>query len=332
MSTKNSSIHFWDLQQEILESIRANGGWINCHAHIDRAYTVTQENFALSNKMRHEKWKLNDELRRNSTVEQIYDRMARAIENLIGQGVTALGSFIDVDYNVKDKAINAAIKVKEKYKDQITLKFLNQSSYGLLDETKETLKWFEEALSFVDIIGGLLKADKEREEDHLDILFNTAKKTGKMVHIHLDELNIPQEKETELVVKKIKEYGLQGKVAGIHGISINCHPLEYRERLYRDMADVGMMYIACPVSWLNSRRSEELAPIHNPITPFDELHEYGIPVGIGSDNIADIWMPFNNADMWLDLRVLLEASRCHDLDALINVATTNGRKVLGLSV
>lgn len=332
MSTKNPSIHYWDLQQEILEKIHANGGWINCHAHIDRAYTITQENFALSNKMRHEKWKLNDELRRNSTVEQIYDRMAKAIENLIAQGVTALGTFIDVDYNVKDKAINAAIRIKEKYKDQISLKFLNQSSYGLLDESKETLKWFEEALPFVDIIGGLLKADKGREEEHLDILFSAAKETGKMVHIHLDELNIPQEKETELVVKKIKEYGIQGKVVGIHGISINCHPLSYREKLYRDMADVGMMYVACPVSWLNSRRSEELTPIHNPITPFDEMNEHGIPVGIGSDNIADIWMPFNNADMWLDLRVLLEASRCHDLDALIEVATSNGRKVLGLSV
>jgi cytosine/adenosine deaminase-related metal-dependent hydrolase len=331
MSSKNASIQYWDLQQEILEKIQANGGWVNCHAHIDRAYTITQENFALSNKMRHEKWKLNDELRRNSTVEQIYDRMARAVERLLSQGVTALGTFIDVDCNIKDKAIKAAIKVRDEYKDQILIKYLNQSSYGLLDDSKQTLKWFEEAVSFVDIIGGLLKADKDREEEHLDILFNAARVSGKMVHIHLDELNIPQEKETELVVKKIKEYELQGKVVGIHGISLNCHPIEYRKKIYKEMANVGMMYVACPVSWLNSRRSEEPSPIHNPITPFDEMNTFGIPVGLGSDNIADIWMPFNNADMWLDLRVLIEASRCHDLDEIVNIATKNGRKVLGLS-
>ncbi len=321
---------FWDIQAHLIDQINKKGGWVNCHTHIDRAYTITQENFNLSNHQRHEKWQLNDELRRNSTVGQIYDRMARAVERLLSQNVTALGTFIDVDYNVKDKAIKAAAKLREAYKNQITIKFLNQSSYGLLDESKQTLQWFEEALDFIDIIGGLLKADKGRESEHLDILFAAAARTGKMIHIHLDELNTPDEKETEMVIQKIKEYGLEGKVVGIHGISINCHPLTYRQQLYRSMKEVGMMYIACPVSWLNSRRSEAMAPIHNPVTPFDEMNEFGIPVGIGSDNISDIWMPFNNADMWLDLRVLLEASRCHDLDALVDVATIHGRKILGL--
>ena len=57
---------------------------------------------------------------------------------------------------------------------------------------------------------------------------------------------------------------------------------------------------------------------------------HDITVGIGVDNIADIFMPFNNADLWLDLRVLLEAARLHDLDVLAKIASTNGRKILGI--
>jgi cytosine/adenosine deaminase-related metal-dependent hydrolase len=77
-------------------------------------------------------------------------------------------------------------------------------------------------------------------------------------------------------------------------------------------------------------RSEELTPTHNPITPVDEMLPHDLVVGIGSDNIADIWMPFNNADMWLDLRVLFEAARIHDLDVITDIATVNGRKILGI--
>jgi cytosine/creatinine deaminase len=322
---------YWNIQEDILEKIRSNGGWVNCHAHIDRAYTITKENFASSQKLRSEKWILNDELRKTSTVDQIYDRMAQAIERMLEQGVTALGTFIDVDCNVKDKSIQAAMRVREKYKKDITIKYLNQSSNGLFNEHKEARQWFEVGAEFVDIIGGLLKADQGREAEHLDILLTTAKKMKKMVHVHVDELNIPSEQETELLAQKTIEHGMQGKVVGIHGISINARAKEERERIYTLIKKAKMMFIACPVSWLNERRSEELSPIHNPVTPVDEMLEYGIPVGIGTDNIADIFMPLNNADMWLDLRVLIEAARIYDYDEAVRISTTHGRKVLGIS-
>lgn len=88
--------------------------------------------------------------------------------------------------------------------------------------------------------------------------------------------------------------------------------------------------IACPVSWINSRRNEQLAPIHNPVTPLDELLEYGIAVGLGLDNVADIFMPYNDADMWTDLRMLFEMNRVYDLDTIVKIATENGRKILGV--
>lgn len=321
----------WDIKTDILNRIQKQGGWVNCHAHIDRAYTITNENFLLSQKLRNEKWSLNSDLRKNSSVDQIHDRMAKAIEKMLEQGVTALGSFIDVDGDVKDKAIKAAQRVREKYRDQMTIKFLNQSSYGLFDTQREARQWFEVGAEFVDIIGGLLKADHGREAEHLDILLSTAKAQNKKVQVHVDELNLPEEHETELLARKTIEHGMQGKVTGIHGISINARPKAEREELYTLFKKAKLSFIACPVSWLNERRSEDLSPIHNPVTPVDEMLPHKLVVGIGTDNIADIWMPWNDADMWLDLRVLLEAARIYDIDALVNIATINGRKILGIT-
>ena len=263
-------VPYLNLKDIILKKIQEHGGWVNTHAHMDRAYTVTPELYKLANKHRHEKWKLNKELRINSTVEQIYDRMAQATETLLAQGATATGTFIDVDSDVKDKSIKAALKVRETYKDQMIFKFLNQSSYGLFDP--EARKWFDYGSEFVDIIGGLLKADQGRESEHLDILLGTAKEKGKMVHVHVDELNIPEEKETEMLLKKTIEHSMQGQVVGVHAISINCHPKEYRENLYKQLAENKMMFISNPMSWINARRSETMAPIHNPVIALDEMH------------------------------------------------------------
>jgi len=58
--------------------------------------------------------------------------------------------------------------------------------------------------------------------------------------------------------------------------------------------------------------------------------EHDLNVCIGIDNIADIWKPFTNVDMWLELRILLEANRLRDLDVIADIASTNGRKAMGI--
>lgn len=324
-----SKVDYLDLKEIILQKIKEKGGWVNAHAHLDRAYTITPEKFKQANALREEKWKLNADIRKSSTADEIYDRMAKGTELLLSQGVVATATYIDVDPDIKDKAIKASEKLRDAYKSQMQFKFINQSSYGIL--TPETREWFDVGVDFVDIIGGLLKSAAGRENEYLDIIMNAAKQKNKMIHIHVDENNSPSEKETEMVARKTIEHGLHGKVVGIHGISINAHPKDYREKVYELMKEAGMMMVACPISWANARRNEELTPTHNPITPLDEMSKYDIPVAVGIDNLYDIFMPFNDGNIWNDLRLLMEANRFYDIDAIAEVATASGRKALGIS-
>ncbi len=318
----------WNLKELLLEKIKKNGGWVNAHAHFDRAFTILPENFHLINAPLQQKWELVDEIKKSTSVQQIYERMARATELMIKQGVQAVGTFIDVDEVIKDKAIQAAQKLKNHYGKQIQIKFINQVLKGVLDKTAK--EWFDRAVQFVDIIGGLPGKDKGREEEHLDILFTAAKKTGKLVHVHVDQLNTPQEKESELLADKTLEYGLRGRVVAIHAISLAAQKKDYRELVYKKMSMAGIMVIACPTAWIDSRRSEELQPRHNALTPVDELVPQGITVALGTDNIADIYKPFTDADMWTELRLLLEGCRFYEIDELVKIATVNGLKTLGL--
>src|SRR6266705_6748146 len=117
----NKKVAYLDLKDEILQKIKEKGGWVNAHAHLDRAYTITEENFRYTKATLQEKWELNNEIKQSSTVEAIYSRMAQGIESMLEQGVSAVGTFIDVDAYIKDKAIKAAQKIREKYKNDLQI-------------------------------------------------------------------------------------------------------------------------------------------------------------------------------------------------------------------
>lgn len=321
-------------KQILIEKIKAKGGWVNTHAHIDRAFILNEDNFHLVNGPLQEKWDYPDQFKRQASVDDIYQNMARVADSMIAQGVRAIGSFIDVDPVIEDKAIKAAKRIRNDYKDRLEIKFINQVVKGVIEP--EARKWFEIGAEFVDIIGGLPEKDAGHESEHLDILFEAAKKNGgKMVHVHVDQYNMPDQRNTELLVQKTLEHGYQGKVVAIHCISVGAQPREYRQDLYAKMKEAEIMVIACPVGWIDNswvagKDHDVIGPIHNAMTPVKEMVAAGLTVAIGTDNIQDIYKPFDAGDMWDELHFLLEGQRIYDLDLLADVATVNGLRVLGL--
>jgi cytosine/creatinine deaminase len=316
------------LKDLILEKIRQKGGFVNTHSHLDRAYTITPETLYLANAPLKEKWGLVDEIKRNSTVFQIYDRMAYALEYMKEQGVQAVGSFIDADEVIKDKSMTAAEMIKSDFSRDIKIKFINQTLKGVI--SPEARKWFDYCAEFADIIGGLPAKDAGMEDVHLDILMEKASKMGKPLHVHVDQFNTACEKETELLIKKTVEHNMQGRVTAIHSISLSAQPIDYRQQIYRQMKKENINLITCPTAWIDGKRSEELAPIHNSIAPIEELCEYGVNVGIGTDNIADIIKPFTDGNMWTELRFLLESCRFYNIEKLVDISTVNGLKILDI--
>ncbi|HWB38739.1 MAG TPA: amidohydrolase family protein [Candidatus Saccharimonadales bacterium] len=323
-----------DPKQILLEKIKAKGGWVNAHAHIDRAFILNEENFKLTDGTLQEKWDYPDKYKAAASVDDIYANMVRAVEGFLAQGGQAIGAYIDVDPVIQDKAIKAGQRLQENYGDKLDIKFINQVVKGVLDP--EARKWFEIGAEFVDFIGGLPEKDAGHEAEHLDILFEAAKKNGgKPLHIHVDQFNSPDQRDTELLLQKTIEHNYQGKVVAIHSISVGAQPKAYRQELYKKLKEAGIIFVACPTAWMDNswvagQPGDVIGPIHNSVTPVKEMIPAGLTVAIGSDDIQDIYKPFTDGDMWMELRFLLEAQRFYDLDALADIATVNGRKALFL--
>jgi len=321
-------------RQLVTEEIAAGGGWVNSHTHIDRSYIINAANWGKTADPLHVKWDHPDEFKARASVGDIVGHMSQVIENQLAQGVQALGSFIDCDSVVRDKNLRAAEKLKERYGRDIRLKFMNQPIKGLMDPVERA--WFEEAADYVDIIGGLPERDSgahhetDHSAEHLDIIFDIARARGKALHIHGDQLNQPSQRDTEQVIAKTIEYDYQGNVSLVHCISLAAQAKAYRQAVYDQLREQDISVISCPTAWIDCRRNETLAPTHNAITPVDEMLAAGVRVALGTDDIADIYKPFNDGDMWTELRFLLEANHLYDIAALARIATVNGLHVLGL--
>jgi len=318
-------------KKRLTEMIIDRGGWVNTHAHIDRANILNDENFTLVDGTLKQKWDYPDAYKRAVSVDEIYGNMSTALDDMIAQRVQAVGSFIDVDPVIGDKAIQAARRIKDDYGDKIQIKFINQVVKGVLDPAAR--EWFDVGAEFVDIIGGLPEKDQGREAEHLDVLFQTAQRLDKPLHIHIDQLNLPKQRDTELLVAKTFEYGYEGRVAAIHAISVGAQPREYRYDLCKKLAHAGIAVVSCPSGWLDNSwvaclDHDTIGPIHNAVTPVKDMMAAGVTVALGTDNIQDIYKPFSDGDMWSELRMLLEANRLYDMEALADIASVNGLRAL----
>merc|ERR1712151_159295 len=113
----------------------------------------------------------------------------------------------------------------------------------------------------------------------------------------------------------------QGRVYGIHSISVSAKEEEEQDRIVAlcKKADVGI--VICPSAALSMKMLPMQSPLHNSIGPFVKLRNAGVRTHLGIDNIADLFMPIVDGDMWTEARMLMESCRYYDLEQVADWAT-----------
>jgi cytosine/adenosine deaminase-related metal-dependent hydrolase len=298
--------------------VAERGGFANHHGHMDRAYLISMETLKLGQIDMQKKWDIYKNIKENYTHAELVERISRGVESMIDQGATYCRTMVDADSTVKLKPIEAALEVKEKYKDRITFETSIQTLQGVLDA--DNLRYYEEACALADYCGGLPSRDRPHPEKHLDIILGVAKKLGKPIDIHVDQENNPLEDETELLADKVIEHGMQGMVYGVHAVSLAAKEPTDQERIIKKVKEADMGIIICPSAAISMRQLPMNAPLHNSIAPFPQLIEAGVRCYLGIDNIQDFFMPLVDGDIWTECRVLMEATRFYDIEKVADWA------------
>jgi len=311
------------LKQKVLDK----GGPVCCHAHFDKAYVISPETLKMTLEHMEIKWDLWKKIKQGYTKENLVERISLSAENMIKQGSNIVRTNIDVDETVGMMCIEAALEVKEKYKEKIDIQICSQVLEGALDLKAKA--WIEKAAPYVDVLGGLPSRDRPNQEEHLDYIFEMAKKHNKTVDVHIDQNNDPDERDTEILARKVIEHGLQGKVNAIHCCSLAAQENDYMMEVVKLIKEADMSVVVCPRSMIDGvQMREKMSPVHNSLAPVQELVKAGVNVALGVDNVHDYFCPFIDGDIFTELVFLLEACRFYDIEELANIATVNGRKIL----
>ena len=166
---------------KLIQKIKEKGGFINSHAHFDRAYTVTEENMEkVVNYHLFDKWQFVDKFKKNAEVSIYIHNMMTAINQQIKYGVMGALTFVDIDTVCNFKAVEAAQIVKKEAKAKgFELKICSQALKGVLAPKENKLLRKALDLGYLDVIGGLPRADQGKEQAHLDEILFLGKEYGK---------------------------------------------------------------------------------------------------------------------------------------------------------
>ncbi|MBM3309111.1 MAG: amidohydrolase family protein [Candidatus Altiarchaeales archaeon] len=309
-------------------------GFVNVHTHLDKADLLSRMKPNQFGKSLEENRELLKSFKRNYSESEVVERAGRVLTEMIVQGCTAVRTQVDVDTTAGLTALNALVKLKEKFSNLVELQLCAFPQEGVLSEEKQDL--LERALEKgADLLGGLPLVEKTVEErkKHIDVLFEIARKHDKDLEVQIDESNNPDDFMLPYLVEKTLEEKYKGRVSATHCISLSRVDDNTALKTIQGLKKARMNVIVTPSANLITRFPEKAGRPGNSLTRVKELLQNGINVALGTDNIRDLFFPLGNCSMLREMHVLITATRmteASDFERVFNMASVNGAKIMGL--
>lgn len=343
-----------EYDRDILAYAEKNGGIWNAHAHLDRSYTINDmflrhigttpleaSHLPLSVKQ-HLVGDLHNGIA--YTEANLRERLEYALDRQIAFGVTRVDTNIDATPDLPEGgllAIRVALEVAAKYKGRgIEMRIAPTPIFGFKPDTRhKRTRWevFAEAAAMCHYLSLLPeKDDFPRKTDpdgkvgfksHVRMGLELAGKFNKEVQFHVDQANIPNERGTERVLDVIEVVGQPKLDSGpsvtvIHMISPSADSEPQYARLVDRLLEFNVRVCVAPTAAVSMRQLRSIeAPIHNSIARVPELIKSRIPLCLGTDNIADVFVPQGDGDMLSEIRVGALATRLNSPSIWAKLAT-----------
>ncbi|AWH29460.1 amidohydrolase family protein [Stenotrophomonas sp. YAU14A_MKIMI4_1] len=251
--------------------------------------------------------------------------MVERAEALIRQcsafGTVAMRCHVDIDGSTGLQHLQAVREAAERCADimQIQLVAFPQAGVMSCPGTAEVLRQALDA--GVQVLGGIdpttLDGDAEAQ---LALLFGLAERHAVRLDIHLHEPGETGLAQLLRIAARTQAAGLQGRVAVSHAYALGEVPLARALQVGEALARAGVAIMSN-------------APGDHPFPPLRALHDAGVRVFAGNDNIRDCWWPYGNGDLLQRAMLLGYRSGFYtdaDLDLALDMVTTHAAQVIGL--
>ncbi len=307
---------------------------IDSHVHLDAALTVGEPRFNESGTLL-EGIQIWEERKKTLTKEDVKARALEAIKWEVAQGTLFIRSHVDVcDPDLT--ALKALVELREEVRDIVDLQLVAFPQDGI-HSFPGGLELMERAIKLgADVVGGIphYEATRKHGEESLGLVFDLARRYGKLVDCHTDETDDPISRFTEVMADGAVREGMGERVTASHCTAMHSYDNAYAFKLIRLIAKSGMNVVANPFDNVVLQGRSDTYPKRRGMTRVKELLEAGVNVSLGHDSIMDPWYPLGRGDMLsaasLALHVL-QMSGQEEINEVFELVTNRAARTLGVA-
>jgi len=326
--------------------IAALGGHHNAHLHLDRAHTLDPGyvDHGRIDVLRASHISLQKKHALIATVhdgpaydrEDLQRRVAATTAEMVAAGTATADTMVDVTADrVGTDALDLVMDHARAVAGEITLRAAAYTPLGFRENKPAQWEVFETGVARADFIGSLPEADDRNDypdnigfEEHLVRMLDLVNRTGKMLHVHTDQLNLPEERGTERLIEVMRANPLRVSAEGgaplvwaVHMISPSTYDDARWQAFVEGLLECNIGVICCPSAAIGMRQLRPRAtPTYNSIPRVLELAAAGVPLRLGSDNVADMCSPSTTADLMDEVFILSAAIRFFEPQILARFA------------
>lgn len=162
--------------------------------------------------------------------------------------------------------------------------------------------------------------------------FKAASDKGLALDFHVDEGTDADFNNLETIADAALDMHHQGPVLCGHAVSLAHQPDATRKRIIDKLARAGIFVAALPTTNLYLQGRGKAIPSSRGMTPLRELHDAGVRIVVGTDNVRDAFCPVGRHDPLRALELAMLAGHLDPpLDRWLATITTNASAAIGLS-
>lgn len=257
------------------------------------------------------------EIKRDSTEELVRQRAGRLFRRALAHGSLRVRTHVDVDKLVEERALRGALAARAELAGRLDVELVAFATAVTDPSTAEGARRLASAVEAGADLVGAVPAFHADPTASLEGVLELASDVGVDADLHVDETVDPSGFQLERLADAVLRRGLEGRVTASHCCSLASVDPQTARRTIAKVAAAGITVIALPALNLYLEDRGGGTPRLRGITLVRELVEAGVPVRFGSDNVADVFYPYGDADPLEAAWLTALAAHVDDVDVLL---------------
>ena len=305
-------------------------GFVESHIHPDKAFIADRTSGLKAGGPTPQA--LVAELKKQFTVDDIYQRARKALELAVRHGCTHVRSHVEIDSFVEMRGVEAMRKLQKDLAGVLDLELIAFAQEGVFTDsvTKDLLR---DGLKLgMKWLGGCPYMDKDQRA-HIDWFFETAQEFGVPLDFHADSSDDPALITCDYIAEQTIKRGMQGRVTLGHLCMLDVLEPAHRARVIAKLREARIDVISLPATELHVKARTDTRRTWRGVARLGELRDAGLNVAISTNNIVNPFTPYGHPDLLRQALVSAMTMHLGNLDQmawLLELVTTNPARAIGL--